>query len=152
MHKGDKESITRKRVRRSKRIKNALKNFEICHCNVIGLKSKLDSLQEMIDDYQPALVCIVQTHMLKEEEIQIAGYSPVYHNDRSGNNTGILIGFRDNIKNIGLEVTQENKVGESLLILLSNTKEKIRVGVIYAPHENATPNNELKIMCDDIRQ
>ena len=116
MHKGDKEGITRKRVRRSKRIKNALKNFEICHRNVIGLKSKLDSLQEMIDDYQPALVCIVQTHMLKEEEIQIPGYSPVYCNYRTGNNTGILIGFRDNIKNIGLEVTQENKVGESLLI------------------------------------
>ena len=55
--KGDKkESITRKRVRRSKRIKNALKNFKIYYQNVRGLKSELDSLQEMIDDYQPALV------------------------------------------------------------------------------------------------
>ena len=76
--KGDKkESITRKRVRRSKRIKNALKNFKIYYQNVRGLKSKLDSLQEMIDDYQPALVCIVETHMQKEEEIQIPGYSLV---------------------------------------------------------------------------
>ena len=40
--KGDKkESITRKRVRRSKRIKNALKNFKIYYQNVRGLKSKL---------------------------------------------------------------------------------------------------------------
>ena len=55
--KGDKKgSITRKRVRRSKRIKNALKNFKIYYQNVRGLKSELDSLQEMIDDYQPALV------------------------------------------------------------------------------------------------
>ena len=62
--KGDKkESITRKRVRRSKRIKNALKNFKIYYQNVRGLKSKLDSLQGMIDDYQPALVCIVETYM-----------------------------------------------------------------------------------------
>ena len=68
--KGDKkESITRKRVRRSKRIKSALKNFKIYYQNVRGLKSKLDSLQEMIDDYQPVLVCIVETHMQKEEEI-----------------------------------------------------------------------------------
>ena len=82
--KGDKkESITRKRVRRSKRIKNALKNFKIYYQNVRGLKSKLDSLQEMIDDYQPALLCIVETHMQKEEEIQIPGYSLVYRNDKS---------------------------------------------------------------------
>ena len=67
--KGDKkESITRKRVRRSKRIKNALKNFKIYYQNVRGLKSKLDSLQEMIDDYQPALLCIVETHVQKRKK------------------------------------------------------------------------------------
>ena len=151
--KGDKkESITKKRVRRSKRIKNALKNFKIYYQNVRGLKSKLDSLQEMIDDYQPALVCIVETHMQKEEEIQIHGYSLVYRNDRSANSGGMLIGVRDNIKNISLELTQENKVGQSLWILLTNTKKKIRIGVIYAPQENVTPNNELKLMYEDIRQ
>ena len=106
----------------------------------------------MIDDYQPALVCIVETHMQKEEEIQIPGYSLVYRNDRSANSGGILIGVRDNIKNISLELTQENKVGQSLWILLTNTKKKIRIGVIYAPQENVTPNNELKLMYEDIRE
>ena len=106
----------------------------------------------MIDDYQPALVCIVETHMQKEEEIQIPGYSLVYRNDRSANSGGILIGVRDNIKNISLELTQENKVGQSLWILLTNTKKKIRIGVIYAPQENVTPNNELKLMYEDIRK
>ena len=106
----------------------------------------------MIDDYQPALVCIVETHMQKEEEIQIPGYSLVCHNDRSANRGGILIGVRDNIENISLELTQENKVGQSLWILLTNTKKKIRIGVIYAPQENVTPNNELKLMYEDIRE
>ena len=54
---------SRKRVRRSKRIKTALKNFKIYYQNVRAPKSKLDSLQQMIEDYQPALVCIVETHM-----------------------------------------------------------------------------------------
>ena len=89
----------------------------------------------MIDDYQPSLVCIVETHMQKEEEIQIPGYSLVYQNDRSAKSGGILIGVRDNIKNISLELTQENKVGQSLWILVRNTKKKIRVGVIYPPQE-----------------
>ena len=52
----------------------------------------------MIGDYQPSLICIVETHMQKEEEIQIPGYSLVYCNDRSADSGGILIGVRDNIK------------------------------------------------------
>ena len=43
-------------------------------------------------------------------------------------------------------------MGQSLWILLTNTKKKIRIGVIYAPQENVTPNNELKLMYEDIRE
>ena len=125
-------------MRRSKRIKNALRNFEIYHQNVRELKSKLDSLQEMIDNYQPSLVCIVETHMQKKEEIQIPGYSFVYRNDRSANSGGTLIRVRDNIENISLELTQENKMGKSLWILVTITKKNIRVGVICASQENVT--------------
>ena len=74
--------------------------------------------------------------MQKEEEIQISSYSLVYRNDRPANSGGILIEVRDNIKNINLELTQENKVGQSLWILLTNTKKKIRIGVNYAPQCN----------------
>ena len=42
-----KKSITRKRVRRSKKLKNTLRNFTIYYQNVRGLRWKLDSLQEM---------------------------------------------------------------------------------------------------------
>ena len=90
----------------------------------------------MIDDYEPALVCRVEMHMQKGEEIQISSYSLVYRNGRSANSGGILIEVRDNIKNINLELTQENKVGQSLWILLTNTRKKIRIGVIYAPQCN----------------
>ena len=72
------------------------------------------------------MVCIVETHMQKEEEIQMPGYSLVYRNDRSANSGGILIGVTDNIKNSSLELTQENKVGQRLWILLTNRKKKIK--------------------------
>ena len=61
----------------------------------------------------------------KEEEIEIPGYSLAYGNDRSANSGAILIGVRDNTKNISLELTQENKVGQSLWIVLTNTKKKL---------------------------
>ena len=46
----------------------------------------------------------------------------MYHNDRSANSGGILIGVRDNTKNISSELTQENKVGQSLSIGTSENK------------------------------
>ena len=64
--------------------------------------------------------------MQKEEEIQMPGYSLVYRNDRSANSGKILIGVTNNIKNISLELTQENKVGQRLWILLTNRKKKIK--------------------------
>ena len=47
---------------------------------------------------------------------------------------------------------QEKKVGQSLWILVINKKKKNRVGVIYPPQENVTPNNKLKIMYEEIRK
>ena len=43
-------------------------------------------------------------------------------------------------------------MAQILWILLTNTKKKIRIGVIYAPQENVTANNELKLMYEDIRE
>ena len=43
-------------------------------------------------------------------------------------------------------------MGQRLWMLLANTKKKIRIGVIYAPQENVTPNNELKLMHENIRE
>ena len=63
-----------------------------------------------------------------------------------------LIRVRDNIENVSLELPQENKVGQSLWVLVANTKKKIRVSVIYTLQENVAPNNELKIMYEDIRE
>ena len=54
------------------------------------------------------------------------------------------------MKNISLELTQENKAGKSLWILVTNTKKKITLSVIHVPQENVSPNNELQIMFEDI--
>ena len=45
-----------------------------------------------------------------EEEIHVPGYSLVYRKNRSANSGGTLIGVRDNIKNIILELTQVTQV------------------------------------------
>ena len=63
--------ITKKKTRRSKKIKNALTNFKVFYQNIRGLKSKVDSIMETFSDYQPILIYLVETHLQKEEGIRI---------------------------------------------------------------------------------
>ena len=62
--------IKMKKTRRSKKVKNALMNLKVFYQNVKGLKSRM----ETISDYQPMLMCSVETHLQKKEENRIPGY------------------------------------------------------------------------------
>ena len=111
----------------------ALRNFKVFfYQNVRELKSKEDSLMETISNYQPMLIRLVETHLQKEEEIRIPGYSQIFRNNRSGNSGGIMLAVKENIRTVTLEVAQEKETGQSLWILLDNNRSKIRIGVIYA--------------------
>ena len=48
-----------------------------------------------------------------------------------------MLAVRENTKTVTLEVSQENKIGQTLWILLDNNKSKIRIGVIYTPEESS---------------
>ena len=141
----------KRKIRRSKKIKNTLKDFKIFYQNVRGLKSKIDALDEVIDDYKPNLICLVETHLAKEEQIGIPGYR-IYRNDGTKNSKGILIAVRNSIKTISVEVSRYDEVGQTLWILLNNQKQKIRIGAIYGPQEKMTPNNELKLLYKTIAE
>ena len=62
--------IRMKKTRRSKKVKNALMNLKVFYQNVKGLKSRM----ETISDFQPMLICSVETHLQKKEENRIPGY------------------------------------------------------------------------------
>ena len=150
-NKEKKEKQIKKKTRRSKKIKNALQKFTIVYQNIRGLKSKVDSVQELVDDCQLNLLCLVETHMQEEEEITIPGYETIYRNDKISNSGGILIAVKDTLKTITMQVKQETEIGQ---ILLNNQKKKkkIKVGVIYAPQEGVTPNKELKKLYTSITE
>ena len=80
-----KEKKKKSKARRSKRIKNALKQFTIFYQNIRGIKSKVESLTETEDDTNPTIICLVETHMLKKEEITTPGYETVFREDRTNN-------------------------------------------------------------------
>ena len=44
------------------------------------MKSKLDSLTELVEDQKPTIACQVETYLEKEEEVAIPGYETIYRN------------------------------------------------------------------------
>ena len=74
-------------------MKSRLKDFKIYYQNVRGLKSKIDSLAETIDDYEPTLIRLVETHLSKQEQIQIPRHK-IFRNDGTINSRCILIAIR----------------------------------------------------------
>ena len=55
--------------KRSKMIKNALRNFKVFYQNVRGLKSKVDSIIETISDYQPILYIQLKRNCKKKRKL-----------------------------------------------------------------------------------
>ena len=104
-----KEKQVKKKTRRSKKIKNALRKFTIVYQNIRGLKSKVDSVQELVDDCQPNLLCLVEIHMQEKQEIKITGYETIYRNDKTSNSGGLLIAVKDTLKTITMQVKEKTE-------------------------------------------
>ena len=100
----------KKKIRKSKKINNALRKFTIVYQIIRGLKSKVDSVQELVDDCQPNLLCLVETQMQEEEEIRIPQYETIYWNAKTSNSGGIIIAVKDTVKIITMQVKQETEV------------------------------------------
>ena len=129
-----------------------MKQFKIICQNIRGMKSKLDSLTELVEDQKPTIACLVETYLEKEEEeVAIPGYETIYRNYETTNSEGILVAVKDNIKTVTMQTHKQEQVGEGLWILIDNKKTKLKLGVIYAPQENTRPNRELKKMYEEIK-
>ena len=107
--------------------------------NIRGIKSKIDSLTETVDDTNPTVICLVETHMLKEKEITIPGET-IFREDTTNSCGGIMIAVKDSIKTISMQIQHEKSIRQALWVQLHNQKINLKVGVIYAPQENIEYN------------
>lgn len=121
-------------MRRSWKNKNIYKSFIIYYVNIRGIKSKIESLEEIIETVQPTVVCLVETHLNTEEKVQIPGYK-VYCNNRTRDGGGILVAVKESLSSVIVEVKREMCEYETLWLKLDNTRQCIRLGVVYAPQE-----------------
>ena len=133
-----------RKTRRSRKIHNALQTFRILYVNIRGLKSTVNSLTNIIAEKYPSVICLVETHLAKEDTISIEGYDLIFRNDSTSDSGSILIACENRLRSITVQVDEYSEVGQTLFIKLDNRRVQLRIGAIYAPQESRTLNQDLK--------
>ena len=131
-----------KKKRRAKPIKNKVKKFKMLYSNMRGLLSKKESLEEIIEEVKPTLICLTETHLKEEEEFNLKSYK-IFRNDRIGKDGGgVLFAVDKKLKDITVEVEKCNTNCETLWVVINNKHGRwgtsIRAGIVYAPQECRT--------------
>ena len=83
--------------------------------------------------------------MAEKEDIKIDGYEsrPMNRDEHGG---GVMVLVKEELDNIVVDVEKQNEVGETMWMTLTNGRNDIRLGVIYAPQESKTNVAQLKVM------
>ncbi len=122
-----------------------MNNFRVLYSNINGLQCKLDSLLSIIEEKQPTIVALVETKLAEKEEFEVPGYVTKQMN-RDENGGGIMLLVKEELKNIIVEVDEKKEVGEAKWVAIDNGRNRIRLGILYAPQENKTTIKQLKVM------
>ena len=88
-----------------------MKSCQFYYLNISGLKSKIESLKEIIIEEKPKV--IVETMLNAKDKVVMEGYT-IYRNDRNGDGGGVLIAIKDVLKGIMVEESNSKRKGESI--------------------------------------
>ena len=93
------------------------------------------SLERIIEEQQPSIICITETHLDEDEELEIKGYT-IKRKDRNKDGGGCLIAYKLGMKNLVTEVEEDRGI-EAKWIRVENSVGVLKIGVVYCPQENA---------------
>ena len=96
------------------------------YLNIRGIKSKIRSLNNIVEEVQPTIICITESHLMDEEDLQIDGYKNL-RNDRNNDGGGVLIAVQKKLYNITTIVEKVKDVEESIWVVINNTRIAIRI-------------------------
>eukprot|EP00794_Sanderia_malayensis_P011462 gene11462-12660_t len=142
----------KKKTKIKKTKEKSLRHAKIYFNNVPSIKSKIDSIQEIIEEEKPDIVGLVETHLEEHENIHFEDYI-IIRRDRGSRGGGILIAIREKFKILCIECKSQNEDSnlESIRILLGG-RTKYKVGVIYAPQGNKLRIKELQEVYRGLRK
>ena len=115
-----------------------MKSCKFYYLNIRGLKSKIESLKEIIIEEKPEVIGLVETMLDGKDKVVMEGYT-IYRNDGR-----VSIAIKDVLKGIMMEESNSKRKEESIWLSLTNNKTKIRIGIVHNPQENKTTKDELE--------
>ena len=133
-----------KRKRRNK-IRQKFTAFRILYNNINHLKSKAEALEKVVEEIDPTVVILVETKLPEEEQYTLDGYTPLQMN-RNEYGGGVMLLVKEELENISVVVERDREVAEIMWVAMSNGRNKIRIGIVYAPQESKTKVEQLKVM------
>ena len=63
------------------------------------MKSKMESIKEIIKEEKPDIIGLVETHLQEGEFVKIEGYV-IIRNDRNQKGGGVLMGIKEKYRNV----------------------------------------------------
>ena len=144
-------SVTKTAVRRSRKLQNKLNECKVMYINIRGLKSKVESLKEILIDENLEIDGLTETMLDEADVIDIEGYT-VHRNDRNGNGGGVLLAVKIDLKGLIVQECKDSEEVESLWMSVGNTKMNLRMGIVYNPQESRTKKNKLKKVYQSIER
>ena len=100
---------------------------------------------------KPTVICLTETHMGQEETIEITGYK-VFTNNRNRGGGGVLIGVKEELGSVTVEVKSEKATHESIWIKIDNGRVRIRMGVVYMPQESKCKVEEIEEIYKSVKE
>ena len=131
-----------------------LQSFSIMYQNIRGIKSKWNSLKQIVEEKQPTITALVETHLEEQDNVlTIDGYDTIRRDRQYGQGGGMLIYYNKSIKNMLTVISPEDSSNESVTcIKIKNSRTNIKLGVVYMPQESETKREELKQIYDKLEQ
>ena len=125
-------------------------NFKIYYVNTRGIKSELNSIDRIVGELSPQVICLTETMLGEKEEVTINGYTNFYNNNKIGKG-GIIIAVQNDLKEVTIETDRTKEEYQTLWIKINNGRNKINIGCVYAPQEGKTRLTVFNRMYDHVK-
>ena len=142
----------KKKTRRGKSINKKLRdNLDIYYINIRGIKSKIESLESILDERKPDIVGIVETMLDSKDEIQIKGYK-TFRNDRDKDGGGVMVAVKKELGACYSGSKQNSNPGRKHLDFGRQQRKSQNRGSICTTREsNKKESNERNVQQDERR-
>ena len=135
---------------RSKTVKDH--KWRIMYANVRGIKSKKNSLIEILHDNDPQIFLITETHLTTNIGIQIEGYKYFGRRREGKNGGGVGILVHNDVAHKTIPHISSRAIELMWISVRRKTTGPLFIGVYYGLQESRTNKNEIEIEMNLLRE